>query len=405
MNPRYLVRLSWADLKHDRLVTFCMVASLVAVIAPLLLLFGLKYGVISTLRHQLLNDPRNLEIVMLSSGSYDDDWIAQLARRPEAGFVLGLTRSLNTQADLVRTSTQFVENADILPTAAGDPLLADVDIAGLGPGAVVLTEQASRRLGARVGDVLRLRISRRLDGRFEQGQLALKVHAVLPPQVYGRPAAFVRPELLRDMEWYRDGYAVPPLSSDGMDGTPVSEAKRRYAKARVYARDIDSVEALEHALTDMRIETASRLADIRNVKAIDRLLSTVFLVIAGTAVCGCLASLTGAFLANVKRKRREIATLRLIGLDARDVGFYVVAQAVVLTLFAFVLGLAAYGAGSAAFNHLLSLSQDTGRFACRVTPTHVVAALSLTFVVALAASLLGAASAQRIEPAESLREI
>ena len=80
MNPWYkrlalLVRLSLADLWHDRKVSFCIAASLVAVIAPLLLLFGLKHGVVSQLQNELLSDPRNLEVKMLSSGNYDTAWI------------------------------------------------------------------------------------------------------------------------------------------------------------------------------------------------------------------------------------------------------------------------------------------------------------------------------------------
>ncbi|MFP3386947.1 ABC transporter, partial [Tritonibacter sp. SIMBA_163] len=77
-------------------------AALVAVIAPLLLLFGLKHGVVSQLQSELLNDPRNLEIRMISSGRYDADWLERLRNRSEVGFAIGMTRSLNTQADLVR---------------------------------------------------------------------------------------------------------------------------------------------------------------------------------------------------------------------------------------------------------------------------------------------------------------
>lgn len=414
MKLRQIVRLSCADLRHDWLVSLCLVTALVAVIAPLLLLFGLKHGVISTMQRQLLDDPRNLEIRMLNSGSYDQDGIAELARLPQAGFVLGLTRSLNTQADFVRSATQFVENAEVLPTAPGDPLMAGIsgrdgiagaDAAALGRADVALSAQAAQKLGAQAGDTIRMRIARRLDGREQRAMLPLTVRAVLAPQAYARPAAFVHPDLLQDMEWYRDGYAVPSLAAGPDDGRPVAEARTRYAKARIYARGIDEVEALERALNGMRIETSSRLADIRNVKAIDHLLSTVFGVIAGTAALGCLASLGGAFLANVRRKRRDIATLRLVGLGAGSISVYLVAQALALTAIAFVLGLAVYGVGSGIFDQLLGASPETGEFACQITAVHALAALGLTLAVALTASLLGAASARRIQPSESLREI
>ena len=77
------------------------IRSLMAVIAPLLLLFGLKHGVVSQLQDELLRDPRNLEVKMLSSGHYDQAWLERLQQRPDVGFAIGQTRSLNTQADLL----------------------------------------------------------------------------------------------------------------------------------------------------------------------------------------------------------------------------------------------------------------------------------------------------------------
>jgi hypothetical protein len=50
-----IIRLSFADLWYDKKVSFCIIASVISVITPLLLLFSLKYGVVSQLRQQLLN--------------------------------------------------------------------------------------------------------------------------------------------------------------------------------------------------------------------------------------------------------------------------------------------------------------------------------------------------------------
>jgi putative ABC transport system permease protein len=95
---------------------------------PLLLLFGLRFGIVSQLQDDLANDPRNLEIRILSSGSYDQDWIDQLRKRPDVGFAIGQTRSLNTLADLQVDSSHFIENAEVIPTDIGDPLLGDLQI-------------------------------------------------------------------------------------------------------------------------------------------------------------------------------------------------------------------------------------------------------------------------------------
>lgn len=98
-----LCRMALRDLIHDRKVALCIIFSLIAVIAPLLLLFGLKNGIVSQLRHQLLDDPRTREVRITGNGNYDFAWLDKLARRSEVGFSIPLTRSLNTQADLVGT--------------------------------------------------------------------------------------------------------------------------------------------------------------------------------------------------------------------------------------------------------------------------------------------------------------
>ncbi|ANI16300.1 MULTISPECIES: FtsX-like permease family protein [Pseudomonas] len=397
-----LIRLVLADLWHDRKISLCVAASLVAVIAPLLLLFGLKHGVVSQLQEELLRDPRNLEIKLLSSGNFDEQWLLGLQQRPETGFALGLTRSLNTQADLVGTDRRFVENAEIIPTTVNDPLLQGVDSA-VAPGEAILSTAAAERLGLDTGNVLRLIVLRRLNGINERAQVSLTVSAVLPPAKFGRPAAFVHPELLLQLERFRDGYQVEAMGVS--NGLPSEGLSPRYARARLYARDIDSVAPLEHWLNAQHIETTSRLADIENVKAINHVLEVIFSVIAGAALLGCIAALIGAFLANIDRKRRSLALLRLLGFKPPAVAGYVVLQALTLALTGYLGGLACYLVGSSVFNQLLGSARATGGFVCQITPLHGLVALLLALLVAALVSMVGAKQAITIQPAESLREL
>jgi putative ABC transport system permease protein len=397
-----LARLSLADLWHDRNVSLCMAASLVAVIAPLLLLFGLKHGVVSQLQQELLSDPRNLEVKMLSSGHFDQAWLQRLQARPEVGFAIGQTRSLNTQADLLGAHGRFADNVEVIPTRAGDPLLA-TDLSELAPDQVILSERAAERLDAKAGDTLRLRVARRLNEVNERGERTLQVRAIVSSVRFARPAAFVSPELLMELEHYRDGYLVASLGASS--GQALDALNVGYARARVYARDIDSVAPLERWLNEQRIETASRLAEINSVKAINHVLGLIFSVIAGAALIGCIASLVGAFLANIDRKRRHLAVLRLLGFSSLAVSAYVVLQALVLSLVGYLGGLGSYYLGSLLFDRLLVSSQATGAFICHITVWHGVVALLLAFLVAGLVALIGALRAIRIQPAESLREL
>ncbi|MBP5073431.1 ABC transporter permease [Pseudomonas chlororaphis] len=399
---RLLGKLAMEDLWHDRKVSLCIAASLVAVIAPLLLLFGLKHGVVSQLQDELLRDPRNLEVKMLSSGNYDSAWIERLRQQPETGFALGQTRSLNTQADLFIGMQRFVESAEIIPTDAGDPQL---NLPGVNPSGhqLILSARAAQRLQAKVGDSVRLRAERRLDGNRERGEVALTVIAILDGARFGRAAGFVAPPLLLSLERFRDGYQVSEFGVD--TGKPVGNLQPLYARARLYARDIDQVAPLERWLNQQHIETSSRLADIDNVKAINHVLGLIFGVIALAALIGCVASMVGAFLANIDRKRKSLAVLRLLGFNRPAVAGFVVLQALFLSLAGYLGGLGFYFVGSQLFDVLLGSSQATGTFICHITVWHGLAALLITFLVAALVALIGAMRAISIQPAESLREL
>ncbi|WP_225086908.1 ABC transporter permease [Pectobacterium colocasium] len=396
-----LGRLTCQDLWHDRIISFCIISSLIAVIAPLLLLFGLRFGIVSQLQDDLASDPRNLEIRMLSSGSYDQLWIEHLRQRPDVGFAIGQTRSLNTLADLQTDSSHFIENAEVIPTAVGDPLLGRLELHREND--VVVTQEAARKLAVNVGDTINIRVSRLLDARHEWGRSSVRVTGILPATYFNRSAIFTQPEFLLMLEHFRDGYAAPALGVN--NGAKMGDPSPRYARARLYAKDIDLVANLEHDLRAQRIETSSRLADIENVKSINRVLGVIFNTIAATALIGCIASLIGSFIANVDRKRKHIAVLRLLGFTEPAVGLYVILQGCLLSLAAYIGGYGIYLIASQVFNRALAGSQSTGQMLCKITLEHSLVAMALTAVVAILVASIGAYRAINIEPAQSLREV
>ena len=397
-----LARLAVFDLWHDRKVSFCIAASLVAVIAPLLLLFGLKHGVVNQLQEELLSDPRNLEVKMLASGNYSADWIAQLQQMPGVGFAIGQTRSLNTQADLLVDNRRFVESAEVIPTAADDPLLNNV-LSDLQDGQTILSYSAAQRLQVQAGDSIRMRALRKLDQVNERGELELQVVAVLDASRFSRPAAFVNLPLLVALEQFRDGLQVPVFGLD--TGTPAQNTPVTFSKIRLYAQGVDDVAGLTDWMAERNIDSSSRLAEIDSVKAINQVLTLIFSVIALTALIGCVASLVGAFLANIDRKRKDMAVLRLLGFTSIATAAYVVIQALIITVLAYVVGLALYAIASELFNQLLVGNQSTSDFSCEISVMHAVLALLFAVIVAVFVSSIGALRAIGIEPAESLREL
>lgn len=396
-----LLNMALRDLIHDRKVALCIVFSLIAVIAPLLLLFGLKNGIVSQLRHDLLDDPRTREVRMTGNGNYDLAWLNALAARPEVGFSIPLTRSLNTQADLVRDGQHFAAGAEVIPSAKGDPLLRESGVLPHGS-TVVLSNSAARKLDVKAGDTFRLFISRKRDGQNQRTSLSVSVGAILDEARFARPALFVDLPLLVALEDYRDGFQVPLLGVT--DGENARE-RRNFARARLYAATLDDVAPLAQWLESQHIEAITQAAQIEAVRAIDRVLGVIFAVIAWISASGCIASLIGAFIANIDRKRKDMAVLRLLGFRRQAVTLFIMIQALCLTGVAFIAGLLIYGAGSALFNHLLGANLPESAFVCHLDPGHFAAAFLSVLAVALGVAAIGALRALKIEPAESLREI
>lgn len=398
---RVLLSLGLSDLLHDRKVSICIMASIVAVVAPLLLLFGLKFGIVSQLRAELLSDPRNLEIRMLASAKLEPAWFEKMRISEGVGFVIPLTRSLNTIADLYVDSRRFAENVELLPTADKDPLLAEVAIPQ-GRDEVVLSSSAASRLGVKQGERVQLRINRLHESRTERAQIDVRVVAILPPESFARPAVFLTLPLLVEIEDFRDGFYV---SGSGVETGHASQPRTHFARARIYADKIEHVEALANRISKEGIETSSRLAEIKSVQSIDKVLGIIFGVIAWIAVLGCAASLIGAFMANIDRKRKDLALLRLMGYGKLAMQTYVVMQSAVLTVTGFAVGCAMYLLGSQLFNQMLGEYMKVDRFVCRLEPEHFVVALAGALLLALVVAGVGGVVVTKIEPAESLRDL
>ena len=82
------------DYWHERALSLCAVLALATVLAPLLILFGVRNGVIGNLQERLLQDPRNLELVPVGSGKYGEAFFAELRNRPDTGYVIPQTRAI-----------------------------------------------------------------------------------------------------------------------------------------------------------------------------------------------------------------------------------------------------------------------------------------------------------------------
>ena len=389
------------DLIHEWRVSVCLVLALAAVLTPLLILFGLKSGIVTTLTERLKRDPRNLEIKWSHNAPLDPDWIEKLRARPEVGFLVPNTRSLAATVDLLSDAGRTLSGLDMIPSASGDPLFASGAGIPDGLGDMALTHEAAQALGATVGMSLHGEVRRRYLGQDQILRIPLRVVGVLGEASYGGQAAFVSLALLMAAEDYRDGHRVPELRVT--EGTDTPREARRFARVRLYARSLDGVAGLADRLRAQGFEVTTRAKDIELVRNIDRTLSFLFRIIAGVGVTGLILSLATSLWANVDRKRRDLAVLRLVGLSNGTLALFPVSQSILVASGGLMLSGALYALASWLIDQSFAVNLGREEFVCKLFLRDGLIAAISTEVLAVTASLMGGYSAAQIDPAEDLR--
>lgn len=393
--------LAWRDFVHEWRVSLCLVFALSAVLAPLLVLFGLRTGIVTTMTERLQADPRNLELVIRGNHRFDQRWLDTLTARADVGFAVPRTRTLAATLTL-EADGRFLHDIDLIPTAAGDPLLAGAPTpAGLHD--VLVTHTVGAKLGVGPGSRVDGLITRRIDTRAEAVRVPLTVVAVLPETVISGDAVFASTDLLFATEDYRDGARVPELGAD--TGIGERPRERRFANVRLYARGLGDVAPLALQLRGDGLDVVTRAKEIASVQAIGRVLTLIFAVLAAIAAGGYLLSLAASVWATVERKRKEIALLRLIGLRSGPLIGFPVVQALLVAMGGIIVSGALYLIVATAFNRLFAAELAEREFVCRLFVGDALAAALLTVVLAIAAAVVGGYRATRIDPAERLREL
>ncbi|NVZ48998.1 ABC transporter permease [Pseudomonas sp. B6002] len=386
--------LAWQDYRNDAWLSACSVLALVAVIAPLLVLFGLKFGLVSSLTERLETDPATREIIPLGGGRFSSAFIQQLGERGDVAFAVPRTRQIAATAQ-VGTLT-----LEMLPTAAGDPLLNGLPMPK-GLEQIVLSHTAAEKLAARPGDWLDASFARQVAGRVEARRTRLQVLAVLPLEAFARDGLFADLGLLEAAEDYRDGRAVPALGWDG-EAAGANE-QRVYPAFRLYARTLSDVEPLRVFFAGQNLLVSTQAQTIAQVQSLSRNLSIVFWVIAGVAWVGAFAAIFAGALAAVARKRRELSVLRLLGFSTGGLLLFVVVQALYSAGAAAVLSAALYGVAEAGLNQLFV--QVPGEYASHLLARHYGLALVAVLGVSAVAAACGGWRVARIQASEGIRDV
>ena len=403
-NWRLVAELAIKDYRHEWVLSACGVLALAGVLIPLLVLFGLKYGVVSNLLDPLVENPRYREIAPLGSGNFDSDWFKAMRARPDVAFVVPKTRSLAASIKLRAPDSTVgrILDVELIPSAAGDPVLARGAEPPTGYKRVVVSARTAERLGAQPGERLEGILVRTRGGREEPVRLDLVATDVASSEAFSRDGLFVSLELLSAVEDFLDGRAVPALDWEGAE--PATAASRSFAGFRLYARTIADVAPIGRALRAAGVDVRTNAADIALVERLDRNLSAVYWIIATIAIVGFCLSFGTSVWANVDRKQREFSMLRLTGFRTEDIVWFPIVQAALMGAAAWLVACLVFAIIQIGLNGLLASSIGGGEPVCRLEVAHLLTALFSTVAAAGAAAATGGFRTARLEPSLGLRE-
>lgn len=393
---RIVFDLALRDLLAETVLSLCLAVAVAAVLAPLLVLGGLRLGAINALRESLLENPHAREIVTAANRSFDAILLAHLAARRDVQFLVPRTRTLAASLLLERPDAPAAGvRVELIPSAPGDPM---IPAAPNRSDEIVLSASAAAELGVKAGAQIIGRLGRLVDGRIQDVALSLTVEAVAQPAAFSREGAYVTLALALFVEDFQEGRVGSPPNLRTLPLPP----QESFAGFRLYARHLDEVPELDSALRAQGIDVVSHAADVAGILQIDRGLGLLFALVAGLGGCGFLVSLGAGLWASVERKRTAFALLRLIGLRGSALRLYPVAQAVVLAAIGVAIASAAAFLAADLINRLFAGILATGRPLCIISTELAALCGAVTLAGAAAVAMLAGMRLSRLEPWEAI---
>jgi len=397
--------LALKDWKNDGLLSICAILSLASIVVPLLLLSGIRFGLIDALEKRLLQDPTLLMLNPVGSANgYTKSQLDEYKILPQVAFIIPKTRNIaaNLPLEFSKNNTKKFITVGMEPTAMGDPLLESFKAIPANINEITLSATAAQKLDCVVGDIVTASLGRRTpQGRLERTILKLKVFAILPLEAEDRNIAFVLLPLLENAERYRDYLEVPEWNEQGLK---LEIKEKRYASFRLYAKTMNDVAILREMFTKNGLEVYTKAKEIQTVQGLKKSMTILFSLIAITVAIGFLAATASNVMAGVRRKDKSLAMLRLLGFSSLHIMLFPILQAlttgIVGTLFAAGIYLVL-----ANIIDMLFAKQFYNQALCVLPFMEFLLIFAVILCLSLIASLNAARKVANIEPSNVLREL
>lgn len=378
-----LFKLAVRHLLFERMMTICQIAALACLMAPLLLLFSLRFGILQELQNQLLNDPKVLALTLDTSYRLDATFFKQLEQRPEVGFLVPQITALNALIDLKFPGT--VARVSVLPTKVGDPVVLCSGIPyeqDLANDEVLVSYDLAQARELSPGDSVTMVVSRIQNGKRESVRTQLKIKGIVSERFVDDDSLLLNLDMVNAIDDYRNGFNPVLLS----DGSNVNTRPRLYAKFRLYAKDLEQVIPLYYYLVDQHLNVSSKVREIENVKALAHVLNFIFGVIASVSLIGGALALTGLVLSALRASKRNFVLLRLMGQGQKGIYSVVLVEGMIISALGFILSLVLYSLGAGIFNTYFGTTLG-GSMISQLTVGHIALFLGATVLLVMVISL------------------
>ena len=404
---RQLLRISFSDLLDEWPVGIAILLAIAAVLAPLLVMNGLRAGVIGEIFERLRADPAMRRISLDATGAtrFDAAWFRDMNKRKDVAFVLPSTRYAAAQVEIGPDDESTLPiRVWLVPTGPGDPVF-EPESPALDPLAEVkIAFVVAQRARLAVGHHLFIDVERRsTGGQAETVGVRVKVVDIAAAARHGGTVVFADPKLLAAIEAFRDGYAALEL---GVPTGKPREHRTMYPSFRLYARRIEDVAGLAADLRkEQGLSISTQEGPIASAIQLDRNVRAVLDAIVLLAGIGLAGSLGAIQWANALRKRRVVAMLSLIGYGERWlIGYPLVQASMLASAGVAVATVLAYGAADWINRNFAESFGATGS-ACTITFESLVFGGAAVLSISLLPAMMIGIGFTRVDPSEEIRDV
>lgn len=338
--------LALASLWHNRRLSVFTTVIYAAIVAPAVVLYLLKSGVITAWTQDLARDVQSRELDI--RGEYTQRLtpaeIQRLRDLPGVDFVVGEAMALVSTRQMRRIEPSRGPSQQIKTrtSAPGDPLLpTGLD---LGLDQVALSARAAKQLQAKPGDTIAMTLRRiASDGTSEAHRLPFQVAHVIDPRKWPGEAVFLRPQVAVAMgDWI--SHALEDIAK-----VQAPDDGSAYASFRIYAQSVHQTTDLRQALINDGYEAGLRVAAVSRMLFLEQGLNLVFQMILTLSLLGLVASILLLQWLSIERQKSDLALLLTAGFSQTRIRAFVLVQAMILALAGLVL---AMGLSTGAFRML-----------------------------------------------------